>query len=509
MASQKLRRTAYQDLFNPANPTIRADEDPVLDGSNTATGDHTERDLTEPYVDQEEFVRPLEEVHGSGPHEWGVALGLSVSWNGTKLMTSQGIAIDADGRHISLAVGGEAETDPNPPSLPNNAPTPKTPQPVGANGVNFAIPPSLAKGDYVFTISYRDVYAPAGNSFTWTHMPWLRLVPAATCSPTGADGVPLALVSLGGDRIPSSLSDSWRRETVIPAGALRVYASQVRQSGLTTTVRDVENGHVRGIADGAAAGQRGLEIVVPDAANQIRLTQRTQGQVGSPSTEAAFKELAIRAHDVNVRNDAGNATVNLNSDLGNVVAGGNGVEGDLIAVDGQGNLMVVADAADARVIAGGKNKAGTFRVLDKNKNEVVRIGGDSGDLVYAGALRDLLHSNLPPIPHSLLQFLFPLTNGSTTTLHRHPFFVGGRVVSSVFGSTAVFTVFVTGLVVAFTAISDLGLAYGGSVSADIIAIDGKAVLTQLFIGPVATSVTFSVSTGGFATVNAIGVVIRG
>ena len=50
----------------------------------------------------------------------------------------------------------------------------------------------------------------------------------------------------------------------------------------------------------------------------------------------------------------------IDTDLGNVVAGGAGVEGDVVVLDAQGRLAIVLDAADGAVVVGGQETRARF-----------------------------------------------------------------------------------------------------------------------------------------------------
>jgi hypothetical protein len=84
------------------------------DQSGTPRGGTTARG--ESRVDLEQYYQPLEQIHGSGLHSWGIASGLAVSvvTNPAGLQISPGIGLDASGKHIALAAGGKAEIHASP-----------------------------------------------------------------------------------------------------------------------------------------------------------------------------------------------------------------------------------------------------------------------------------------------------------------------------------------------------------------------------------------------------------
>src|SRR5689334_12553932 len=95
MSSQKIVFTTYRD---PNTNTPRS--------GSTA---HVES-----MVDFEQYGRPLEKVHGSGSHGWGIGSGmaLAASIGAANVKVMAGIGLDVDGRHISMAVAGKAEIGP-------------------------------------------------------------------------------------------------------------------------------------------------------------------------------------------------------------------------------------------------------------------------------------------------------------------------------------------------------------------------------------------------------------
>src|SRR5437667_3712334 len=137
MTSENLQRTSYLD---PYNTTIPVRSGPATLGEN-------ERDM-------DQYYRPLERIHGSSLHGWGVASGLSVTatLNSATLTVQPGVALDSKGQHIALAVGGNAEVGQNPTGFSTGA----TFKPVLANGV--AMPTSGLTGDKYLTMQFYETF---------------------------------------------------------------------------------------------------------------------------------------------------------------------------------------------------------------------------------------------------------------------------------------------------------------------------------------------------------------
>jgi hypothetical protein len=269
-------------------------------------------------------------------------------------------------------------------------------------------------------------------------------------------------------------------------------------------------------------GDRGVAITVPKKNNVVRV--KAEVAQGGRLVDRSLNEVSLRADQVKVQKDDGATTVRFDSALGNVIAGGSGVEGDVIAVDANGDLMVVLDGGQPEVVVGGPQHPGAVRVLDGNQTDEVKLDGAAGDVWFRGALRNLANPAQGPITHALLQSLFPLTGGGLTSLHRHlP--VGDATTARVVFirmpafSTAPFTVpvFVTGPIVACIMLARYGAgSLGGAAVADISDIDGSLPPFgasaagffggSIFAGTVTTSVTLRLASSFFAAAFAVGLV---
>src|SRR5205807_1007625 len=133
-------------------------------------------------LDMDQYYRPLERIHSSSLHGWGVASGLSATTTlnspNTTITVLPGVALDSSGQHISLAVSGNAEIGPNA-DAPGANPTLA---PVTATGVSIPIPPT-ASGDKYLTIQFWETFDTEGfqnlGTFRYFHTPWIRLLDVA------------------------------------------------------------------------------------------------------------------------------------------------------------------------------------------------------------------------------------------------------------------------------------------------------------------------------------------
>ena len=158
----------YQADADPNNPAFEPANVLPIAGYNNAA------------LDAEQYYRPLERLHGTGMHGAGVAFGLqvSVAAGQPNVIVMPGLALDPEGRHIYLGVGGSAEIGPSA-DVPN---TPPDLIPVTATG---AVLPTagLAAGTYFVIAQWRETWNSQGSSSNpntdfYTDTPWLRLVTA-------------------------------------------------------------------------------------------------------------------------------------------------------------------------------------------------------------------------------------------------------------------------------------------------------------------------------------------
>jgi hypothetical protein len=406
MPGKKLERTGYRDPQNSSLLVNRYDKVVQDPGDPDPNAKAAERLIAETDRDIESFVRPLEAIHASALHEWGVAEGMTVSRGstGTSLVVAPGVAIDVDGRHISLTQGGQAEVSASPNA---NPPTLTTKADVLTAGATLPLG-GISNGTYYVMVSFRESWEAQGS--VWVHSPWLRLVPQAQAKLDGTDGVPLAQVAINPTAIASAISDQGRKLSAAPVGCVRLRGAR----GSATKVDDAPAGEVRGRPGGASVDKRGIDIVVPEKGNRIEVKQSNKsGQDG------AFGEMTVRSGRVAFQRDDGRTTAYVDTPYGNLVLGVNGTAGDVVVRGKQEQLMVVLDGDDGQVVTGGRGKDGWLRVKNAVRADVVKAGGAAGDVWFKGALRNIANPGGPGIDHNLLSKLFELTGGTSTKLHRH------------------------------------------------------------------------------------------
>jgi hypothetical protein len=120
--------------------------------------------------DMQDFHLPLERMHNSYLHNWGIASGLEVSGTigGTEIVVNSGVAIDKNGQLISLPSIGHADIGENPSEGDSN----EVIVPVHLSTINYA-----GKTVYV-TIHFSEISRPNdGVLGRMEQVPWVRLRP--------------------------------------------------------------------------------------------------------------------------------------------------------------------------------------------------------------------------------------------------------------------------------------------------------------------------------------------
>ncbi|WP_440948565.1 hypothetical protein ACSAZL_10250 [Methanosarcina sp. T3] len=198
------------------------------------------------YIDFQNFVSPMERMHNSNLHDWGVARGLEVrgSIGETQVVINPGVAIDISGQLVSLSSSGHGANDPENPTDPIKA----VPVPVSLNTESYAGKTAyvtiqfseicqagfrnLSRMEQVQnTINNSDMSAETGypnlslNPSRMEQVPWVRL----QCVDDYEED-PVAAV-----RYQAALSDaSGNKATVTPAD----YAAKFKPGDIISLVQD-------------------------------------------------------------------------------------------------------------------------------------------------------------------------------------------------------------------------------------------------------------------------------
>ncbi len=256
MASQSLslRRTSYTDPSQPTNPTRQG---AVQDG--------------EALVDFTRYEKPLEQIHGSNLHGWGVASGLTVTatLGGPNLQVLPGVAIDGLGQHISLAFGGFAQSTANPDRVGDTTRLPVT------NPTGVTIPTPAPGGSMYLTIQFLESFDLDSlinhGVYQMYHTPWLQLVPTAGFVNDGTSLV-LAQVTIDGAGHVTSLAPGLRQGTSLPLQRVSVGNYGLVSAG--------------GTSIGASVPEIGA--LLPRTAGGLTIQADTLGIQSTMGTESVF-----------------------------------------------------------------------------------------------------------------------------------------------------------------------------------------------------------------------------
>ncbi len=412
-------------------------------------------------VDMDEYHQPLERMHASGAHEYGVCSGLRLATFGnTSFKVLSGIAIDSSGHHISVAVGGQAEladdpTQPNASNLGN----------VLAGGV--AMTPSWKNaGDYYVTVNFWETpFVDAHNNiYQQLHTPHIYLQDATQAFDEGSNIV-LGKVHLDATKNVTLVSYDKRRGAGVPIG---------------------EYGHIESLPE-VAGPAAGIAVTVPNAADAMEF--RTKSGDSFARTTLATARAAVRW--------AGNETVILDAQAAQVWAKAGGaayLDGAKARVATQWgeHESIVLDGPSANIIAGCLGNEGDVLVRNGNNKLTVALNGATGDIWWDGQLCDPFTQW--KISHAMLK---QLTDGSTTTLHRHGnsavraattlLIADGSGSTGGVGATATATLSVTpGRVLAYISLAmvmdEVSFTSSYPAIADILSIDGVATPAILIGG---------------------------
>lgn len=326
--STGLVRTQYWNVSGP-NPTPR-------------TG-LTSR--AESRTDVEGYLLAADDARNAAFHSSGIAAGLqvSVTIGATGVTVAPGTAVDLTGRVVVLAEGGTAIVDPLVgPTGVQNIPT----VPVTAAGVT--VDTAGLTGDFLITLTWREVEEASGGLLLLRQAPWIRLVDPVTYVD---DGLQLVLAAV----------------TLDTGGAVGLLETGPRRLSSSTTGRLELRLPTGDPATGAPVGQ------TPAA----ELTARLDGGVDLNllSSGPAHRALSVVGGAGDVELAAGlrvSGATALASGL--TVSGGVEAVGDLAT---EGNLTVGGDLA----VAGSLTAAqGVLTGLAVSSNVVVGAGAN-GTLV--------------------------------------------------------------------------------------------------------------------------------
>ncbi len=317
MAFEKLKRTNYDH-----------------------SGPHTARDH---HQDFDEYHQPLNRMQNSNLFDWGIAKGLNVTGSiGTKqLQVNPGVGIDAGGRLISLASGGQADIGANPIGMPSQnqlVPVPVTLTSSGFHGKTVYV---TIQFSLFYSKSPTDPFDPGD----YEQIPWVRLQDTTLFV---NDGNALALAK--------ATIDATGNITSIDGTARKLVGTSIGK----LTLRK-----------GNPATSSGAFDIKED------VTIEADG-------DTASLNIGSKGNDGNlmVKDGAGKVVLKFDGKEASLRIGNQNNEGDLIIRDGNNRVVLGFNSANATLHLGHNigGNAGDFIVRDNAGNESAKIDGNTGKL---------------------------------------------------------------------------------------------------------------------------------
>lgn len=406
-----LLRTTYSDPTNSDTPR---------------TGDVGRG--TEALIDANDYHQPLEKIHAGGAHEGGVLSGLKVTavLNSPGVKIETGAALDMVGRHISLASGGKAETDPK-------AQDPSTPSSnlvdVSDSGMSMPTngPFDTVMGVQCLTLqwleSFDDGLKPQGI-YRMLHTPWVRFKKSGTVDLV--QDVVLAVVTcdLSGNVTklepgpppapPGETPVERRRGTGLPVEQIHFKMAQQTMAQQTSNqeVQDAAWAEIHSRAGG------GLSIEVADSRDTVEIQQVPD--IGDAKRN--FQQLTVGAQIIAARrNSIGSGAETLRMDVDGaklwIGTGGSGAQsGSVHVVDSNGGEAIALTSIDATIRAEGSGKTSSVIVVANAKKEMAKLDGAHGDVWFRNQVKDLGAPNLPGPNGDQFR---KLISGNVIDLHKH------------------------------------------------------------------------------------------
>ncbi len=331
----------------------------------------------------EGYDQLIEQVHGSGLHEWGVAFGFDVTVGpgSQTLIVGTGVAVDAAGKHISLAVRGNAESNPN---IDNNGQSPiplsVTPNPDPKKPtLGTVVFPTIAPvpGTYFLTVQWWETPSVTPDGLLLlTQTPWLKLQTPPGFQDNGTDGITLARVTIDATNKVTAIDAATRRGCGLPVQQIHL------KKGAATGATSVDNVDVGGIGP-HPSGAGGILVAVTGSGDEVHF------QLGPDDHKPAnFAKLAINADHV-VAKRGGVETIVLNASTGSVIVGAKGIEGDVVVLDANGLHSVTLDGDFGLGVFGNPTMPGNIKVKAGPKGGrpvKLKVGREFGDAVLIEGL---------------------------------------------------------------------------------------------------------------------------
>lgn len=375
-----LTRPNYLSWPSGAGGAYQADADPnnaAFDPATAtpATGYPLDGDAA---LDDEQYHRPLERLHGMGLHGAGVAFGMQLTCDIGKPQVTilPGLALDPAGRHIYLAAGGQAEIGLSPVT---GTPADLTAvPPTGAILPTTGLPAGSYPGSYYVVAQWRETWAAQSaasnqNNSMYSDTPWLRLVTAASYDP----GLQVILGEVALDMNAKVTSAGYgdvggihqRTSVSLPAQGVQLLRAVTTPTPADPTALPGADSVPWGAVRAREAG--GVEIAVATASDQVEILNDAGG---------TFANLAVGAGQATF-GDLSNPGINLNGSEATIFVGAPGNYGDVLVSDDANHLAVSLVGDTAHVIVGGETHDGQVRMKNAQAQDTMSLDASTGAAV--------------------------------------------------------------------------------------------------------------------------------
>ncbi|PAV12974.1 hypothetical protein ASJ81_04410 [Methanosarcina spelaei] len=309
------------------------------------------------YEDFEEFHLPIDRMHNSNLHDWGIARGLEVTGTigGGEVIINPGVAIDIDGQLISLSDTGHGDIGKNPP---------------GGDHHEVLVPVKLSTAEYsagkkfYVTIQFSEILrSDQGAVGMKEQVPWVRLQPIDSYISEKNNGSKSIILAVAVINDNGKLAELKARDGDLP-NCRRLIGESVEELRIQRSGNDVE-GTVQDIVTGkiGPGDGGGLKITVPDYDDSVLFT-RENGE--------DFKSLGINANvGIGTTNPSVRLEVNGNikanaSELGTLVVKGKvgiGTTDPDCALHVNGTKIKLGSEKEGQLLIAGENN---FLLLEAN-----------------------------------------------------------------------------------------------------------------------------------------------
>lgn len=329
--------------------------------------------------DFSEYHDPLARMEHANFFDWGIAQGLNVTGTiGTNsLQVQAGVAIDRDGRLISLAEGGFGDIGANPLATPPQstpAPVPVTLTTTGHEGQTAFVTIQFSE---FFSSSPSDPFDPGD----FEQRPWIRLQDVSLFDPAHGALI-LARVTIDSGGLITSIHGEDRQMVKSSRGKLSLLKGQRPASGSFDISEDVTIE-----LDGATA-----DVSVGGAGQAGNLQVRDSSGDSTASIDGATGDMLLggagQAGNLQVRNTGGNPTASIDGLTGDMLLGGAGQAGDIKVRNSSGAPTAQISGASGDLKLGGSGQNGNLSLTNSLGSPTVEINGGAADLALGGAGQD-------------------------------------------------------------------------------------------------------------------------